>query len=109
MSLTPHPKDLAMSHGLDPAFDDETVYRRTDKGRAALLGQPAVLPPSALALLARVNGFTGLGTLLDQQGRGEPQVAEVVGLLLSHGLIEAVAPLPSGLAGHRHRASEIAA
>jgi hypothetical protein len=74
------------------AFDEDTVYRRTRQGGAALLSLPSTLSETALALLARVNGFTDLGTLVDQEGDALPQVAPAVEALLQQQLIEAVAP-----------------
>lgn len=81
-----------MSHRPAPAFDDDTVYRRTDKGRAALLALPATLSEASAGLLARVNGFTALRTLLDQDGDHAAEVAEAIHALLQGQLIEVVPP-----------------
>lgn len=81
-----------MSPGLDHAFDDETVYRRTQKGRVALLGQASSLSHQALGFLARVNGFTQLRTLLDQDGDAGPQLVPTIEALLRQQLIEVVPP-----------------
>lgn len=92
-----------MSQGHAPAFDDDTVYRRTDKGRAALLALPATLSQASVGFLARVNGFTDLRTLLDQEGDDESQadVAQAIEALLAQHFIEVVPPAapPIGAAG----------
>jgi hypothetical protein len=98
--MTPAQEDLPMSHGLEHAFDDETVYRRTDRGRAALLSRPDHLSHPALGFLARVNGFTDLRTLLDQDGGSGAHAALVIESLLQQRLIEVVPPpAPSAAPG----------
>ena len=81
-----------MPRGLDHAFGDETVYRRTHKGRAALLSHPSNLSQQALGFLARVNGFTQVRALLDRDGDGGMQVAPTIEALLRQHLIEVVPP-----------------
>jgi hypothetical protein len=81
-----------MLHVPEDALADDVVYRRTDKGRAALLTLPATLSPASLGFLARVNGFTDLRTLRDRDDEGGAQGSEDIGALLALGLIEVVTP-----------------
>jgi hypothetical protein len=81
-----------MLHVPEDALADDVVYRRTDKGRAALLTLPATLSPASLGFLARVNGFTDLRTLRDRDDEGGAQGTEDIGALLVQGLIEVVNP-----------------
>lgn len=66
------------------------IFQRTDRGRAALLEEQE-LPPEALRLLMRLNGYTPLEQLL---GPDEDRAQALAALtpLLEAGLAEPVTP-----------------
>ena len=78
-----------------PASDllsDEAIYRRTRRGQRALLAADEWPSSPALRMLARVNGYTTLRSLIEMAPSEARDVARVVTQLFADELIELVKP-----------------
>ena len=71
-------------------FSDEAVYRRTTLGQRELLRSIGTMATPELRVLARVNGFTDLRSLVELVPADASGMARAIRELLSQELIERV-------------------
>lgn len=73
-------------------FSDEAVYRRTTLGQRELLRSASTMSTPELRVLARVNGFTDLRSLVELAPADAGGMARAIRDLVSRQLIERVDP-----------------
>ena len=71
-------------------FSDEAVYRRTMLGQRELVRSASTMSTPELRVLARVNGFTDLRSLVELAPADASGMARVIRALVSQELIERV-------------------
>ncbi|HET9642143.1 MAG TPA: hypothetical protein VFP68_02005 [Burkholderiaceae bacterium] len=77
-----------METDLTDSLNDTTVFRRTQKGQAELQAGASALPRPWRLLLAMVNGFTDLGSLLQVARETIADSEDAVSGLVRGGYIE---------------------
>jgi hypothetical protein len=71
-------------------LSDEAVYRRTRRGQRALLAADELSNEPMLRILARVNGYTNLRSLVEMAPGEAGAIARAVRQLFADDLIELV-------------------
>ena len=69
-------------------LSDSAIYRRTHRGQRELLQSGDYAATTSTRILARVNGYTDLRSLIDLAPDDAPAIGNAILQLLDRGLIE---------------------